>query len=425
MPINWSQKKTADQIRDIQAAEAENARRESVEGLSRLQRLRKGFDSDFGAGGEDMRRVGYEIRSREGKQAEAPKMGNMIVSWLAGQRLKEIAGLSTSEGRLARSDHDMGLHSDPWVRTGQVVGTAAGDITQDATRRFYWLLNALQATGEVINEGVQAVSNPALYGKTPERYGEAFLNVKDKRGGKEEAIRRGAVRKIIDPITKEPTGGVKARRGYSITDKGDVLKRNYEPGMVQALSWPSGIAINAGLGLMTPFGGAEGYKAAIPSEEDPTKSANVLGEVALKYIMGRTGNLLPYDEFKKVRPDVSKAEYNAYKAFKYDKDEDYDLTDDDLTIASGAFKYTGEGIHGPEIQFLGRSLPATTGMLPYASAVVGGAAGVKHRRPIKGGLIGGTAGLVAGQVLGNLVEQERRRRNAVENELYAPPTLVE
>ena len=33
------------------------------------------------------------------------------------------------------------------------------------------------------------------------------------------------------------------------------------------------------------------------------------------------------------------------------------------------------------------------------------------------GLIGGMTGLVAGQVAGNIIEQERRRRNSVENQL--------
>ena len=60
------------------------------------------------------------------------------------------------------------------------------------------------------------------------------------------------------------------------------------------MSIPAGIAINTGLGLMTPFGGAEGYKAALPSDEDPSKTSNVIGEVAAKYFLGRTGNLLPY-----------------------------------------------------------------------------------------------------------------------------------
>ena len=68
---------------------------------------------------------------------------------------------------------------------------------------------------------------------------------------------------------------------------------------------PTGVAINSGLGLLTPFGGAEGYKAALPAKKIRLRR-RTLGEVALKYFMGRTGNLLPYDEFVKVRPDVSK-----------------------------------------------------------------------------------------------------------------------
>ena len=167
---------------------------------------------------------------------------------------------------------------------------------------------------------------------------------------------------------------------------------------------------------MTPFGGAEGYEAAVPSQEDKTKTDNVLAEVATKYILGRTGNLLPYDEFVKVRPDVSKGEYNAYKAFKWNKNADYDLTDGDLTSHAGAIKYTDEGIHGPEIQFLGRSLPVTTGIIPYLGSVAGGVAGVRTKRPIKGGLLGGLGGLAVGQIGGNLIEGERRRRNKEEND---------
>ena len=47
----------------------------------------------------------------------------------------------------------------------------------------------------------------------------------------------------------------------------------------------------------------------------------------MKYFLGRTGNLLPYEEFSKYRPDVDVGEYNRYKAFKYDKDMDFDPRD--------------------------------------------------------------------------------------------------
>ena len=37
-------------------------------------------------------------------------------------------------------------------RLGQNLGTLAGDLVADNTRNFYWLLNAAQATGNVIAE---------------------------------------------------------------------------------------------------------------------------------------------------------------------------------------------------------------------------------------------------------------------------------
>ena len=191
------------------------------------------------------------------------------------------------------------------------------------------------------------------------------------------------------------------------------------PGAIQAMSIPAGIAINTGLGLMTPFGGAEGYKAALPSEEDPSKTSNVLGEVGMKYIMGRTGNLLPYEDFVKVRPDVSPDEFGRYKAFKFDKSLDVDPRDGDVGLPGGAVKYTSEGIHGPEVQFLGRSLPVTTGLVPFASAVAGAALGGKYggKSLVRRGLWEVACWLAVGQVAGNIIETERRRRNTVENEL--------
>ena len=222
----------------------------------------------------------------------------------------------------------------------------------------------------------------------------------------------------------EPTKGV------SIGKNGEIEKRNFEPGHLASLMIPTGIAINTGLGLLTPFGGAEGYKAALPSDEDPTKTESVLGEVGLKYFMGKTGNLLPYSEFSKVRPDVSPEEYKQYQAWKFNKDEDWNVFDDGKTsMAGGAIRTTDEGLHGPELQFLGRSLPVTTGIVPYAFALGGGLAGVRTKTggrfgqfggAIRGGFGGGMAGLAVGQVAGQLLENERRRRNTVENQLDNP-----
>ena len=58
-----------------------------------------------------------------------------------------------------------------------------------------------------------------------------------------------------------------------------------------------------------------------------------------------------------------------------------------------------------------------TGMLAGGAALVGGMSGVATNRPIKQGLIRGLGGLAVGQIGGNLIEGERRRRNQEENEL--------
>tara|TARA_B100001778_G_C18599186_1_gene636314 strand:+ start:1968 stop:3203 length:1236 start_codon:yes stop_codon:yes gene_type:complete len=391
-----------------------------------LSDIGQGFKADYELGKDDSTRMYYRTRNLQGLTDEAPKATNMMNTHQGIYRLREALGKLDPATTQALNERDMGLRGSTAHKTGQFLGSAANDLTQDTSRGIYWLLNALQATGEVINESALAKAVPQLYEKSPVQSKRSFVKEAGKpkeprnleRGNPkdvEEMLARGIAKQIDDRLTPS--------RGYSFDDgTGELVKRNYSPGMVQSLAIPTGIAINSGLGLLTPFGGAEGYKAALPSEEDPSVTSNMLGEIGLKYIMGQTGQLLPYSEFSQVRPDVSRDEYNRYQAFKYDKNVDLDPTDGDITLPGGAIKATTEGIHGPEVQFLGRSLPVTTGVVPYLSALAGGVAGARYgqrtNRAAIGGLAGGMTGLVTGQVTGNIIEQERRRRNSVENELH-------
>ena len=377
--------------------------------------LVKGFKDDYGIGKEDTTRTYYRQRDLENATDEAPKMTNMVNTHTGVTRTKEALGMTSPEQRQSLQENDMALRGSLAHKVGQFGGTAANDLTQDRSRSIYWLLNALQATGEVVNESVLSKVAPSLYSATAVAHPTINRNLRMGNKRDEAYMLREGILKNID-------GKNKPARGYKTKDVAggtEVLKRNYSPGMVQSLAIPTGIAINSGLGLLTPFGGAEGYKAALPSEEDPTKTSNVLGEVGLKYVMGRTGQLLPYSDFNQVRPDVSRDEYERYQAFKYDKREDWNPADGDITIAGGAIKATDEGIHGPELQFLGRSLPVTTGMVPYVGALAGGAVGarmgVPNKRAAISGLIGGMGGLAVGQLTGHALEAERRRRNANEN----------
>jgi len=372
------------------------------------------FKKEYGLGRENFAEARRRVRDAEEKAENAPRIEEMFQAHpgiiRAGELIRQ-AKKQRSIGDNIRKDMGMGLERPGGGRqAGQVLGAIAADLTQDTSRGFYWLLNALQATGAVGAEFAFGKARPDLFGVEPvlKPNGDRIIRGKDD----DLAANMG----LID-------ANGNTRRGVRLRSEGRddpayYVKQNYSPGDVNSLLIPSGIAINAGLGLMAPFGGIPGYEAAIPSAEDKSKTDNVIGEVAAKYIMGRTGNLLPYDEFKKVRPDVSKAEYNAYKAFKYDKEGDFDLSDGDIGLPTGALKFTTEGIHGPEVMMLGRGLPVTTGVIPYAASVAGTTTGVLTKRPIRGGLVGGLAGLAVGQVAGNLIEGERRRRNQAQNESF-------
>ena len=110
-----------------------------------------------------------------------------------------------------------------------------------------------------------------------------------------------------------------------------------------------------------------------------------------------------------------------FNNFKFDKPlaDINPLDDGQVGIGSGFLKATSEGIHGPELQMLGRRLPLTTGVVPFGSAVAGAALGGKYggEKPVRRGFMGGMVGLAVGQIAGNIIENERRRRNTVENEL--------
>jgi len=389
-----------------------------------LQEFRQGVSEDFSVGRDERQRAYYAEREALGKQAEGPKVDSLMGTHQGLTRLQEAIGNISPQKKASLEDAEINLRGSTAHKAGQFVGSMANDLANDGTRAIYWLINAPQATADIIQEKVVAskrFGEPALYEKSPvlRNNSQQPLN-RNNRKHHAEMIKRGLGKQELDAqgkIKVEPT------RGYSFDEGGELIKRNYRPGTMAALSVPTGIAINNAIGLLTPFGGAEGYKATIPSSEDPTETDNAVLEVALKYFMGRSGNLLPYDEFNKVRPDVSPEEYGQYQGYRYNKREDWNPLDDGkVSMLNGFVRGTDEGIHGPEVQMMGRSIPLTTGLTPAIAAIAGTAAGARlgHRRfnnrGVIGGFGGGMTGLAVGSAVGNIIEGERRRRNALENE---------
>lgn len=383
--------------------------------LQFLGRVRGGAEEAFGHGREDFREALKRGYAAEGRETDGSRLNQMMGSNRTVTMMRDLMGKSKPAHVKARNDMGLGLSEDRATKIGQILGTLGADVVQDRAREFWWLVNAPQASANIVQELLNHKYAPGLY---------AADIVKDVDGAPITSNRAAMMAGLINESGK-PMAGVTTsyedlgRRvdGKPVRDK-VYRKRRYKPGNVDALAIPAGLAMNTGIGLMNPFGGQEGYKAVLESEDDPSKTSNVVGEVAAKYILGRTGNLLPWDEFKKVRPDVSKDEYMRYKAFKFDNDGDLNPFDDgQVSLPTGVIKATTEGIHGPELQFLGRSLPVTTALLPTATAIAGTTLGARGRGGPGRGLLGGLTGAIGGMAAGNLFEQERRRRNAAENQI--------
>lgn len=388
--------------------------------LDFLRRIREGATKEFGQGREDYRDALKRGYAAEGRETDGSKINQTMGSNRTVTMARELVGTQGKDPNpiesvfkanpahvKARQEMGLGLSNDRATRIGQVLGSLGSDVVQDRGRSLWWLLNAPQAVGNVAQELTLHKHAPGLFQADA---------VPDERGN-DITIRNKKAARRKDLINPEG----KTMAGVTVGSDGRLMRRRYAPGMTEALMIPAGFAINSSIGLMNPFGGQEGYKAVLESDEDPSKTSNVVGEVAAKYLLGKTGNLLPWDEFKQVRPDVSKDEYMRYKAFKFDNDGDANIFDDgQVSVPTGVLKYTNEGIHGPEVQFLGRSLPIATGIMPTAAAIAGTTIGARigdanGRRGIRGGLIGGAASTLGSMAIGNIIEGERRRRNAEEN----------
>ena len=155
----------------------------------------KGFKEDYELGREDRRNVYLRGRKLRGDTEESTRWDAMMGVHPGITRVQELTGRIDSAKAQALREHDMHLRGSTAHKTGQMLGSFANDLTQDATRSIYWLLNAAQATGEVINEKVLAKAVPQLYEKSlvqstdvpykkiPGGKEKRILNIKDKMTG--------------------------------------------------------------------------------------------------------------------------------------------------------------------------------------------------------------------------------------------------
>lgn len=133
---------------------------------------------------------------------------------------------------------------------------------------------------------------------------------------------------------------------------GDIPKQYKLPIMFAAASG-MGIASGNYNPLNFEGGGASaGFEAISNDGEAKTVSTAPIYDLAIERgVFGRKGRLLGWDEFKQHRPDVSYQEYENYRNYLFNKDENF-LRD----ISLGLVKTTGDGINGPEASIMGYSV---------------------------------------------------------------------
>jgi hypothetical protein len=344
----------------------------------------------FAPSSEDFLGLRREGRLDQGQSPEGPKSDTVIarVPLFDGVRdvlPQQLGGFNEAERELrARQGIDL-MRGNSAQTLGGVVGRSASDFVNNGARSLWWLLNAPQAVVDVAAEGLTGMVNrEGLYGldyATQDQaqklgwlnndFQENSTSVNQVRYNPEDPKTDPQLRKKVEKLMKD---GKIDQKIYS--------RRRVGNNLSTLLAAPAAVLINSGLGLNTFGGGSDGRKAVFPDEEDPTKTQNVLAEVASKYILGRQGDLLPWDEYKKIRPDVTKDEFMAYKGYRFNKQGDYNIFDDgDVNMFNGVIKTNDEGIDGAELMFLGRSMPIATTIVPTAAAIGGatlGAALAQH-----------------------------------------------
>lgn len=340
---------------------------------------------------EDFLGFRREERLKRGVSPEGPKSDTVFSRIPLVDAYKDLAperlGGFNEQERLHRAATGIDLmKGNPYQAAGGLLGRSAADFINNGARSVWWLLNAPQAVADVASEALTGVANrEGLYGLD-----YALESDAKKRGwiDKDGTPKNSSINPVRYDFKVQEKNDPQLMRRVSelMSEKGQTGNKLYSKRRVGAnlstlLALPAAVAINSGLGLNT-VGGGDGRKAVFPDEENPQETQNAIAEVAAKYILGRQGDLLPWDEYKQVRPDVTQDEYRAYKAYRYSKQPDYNYFDDGkINILNGVIKANDDGIDGGEIMFLGRSMPIATTVAPTVAGVVGaglGAALAQH-----------------------------------------------
>lgn len=296
----------------------------------------------------------------------------------------------------------------PQAKAGYLAGRVARDFIGDGSRTVWWVgnhpLGATSIAGEIASDAA------------------GFRPTKQEIQGLEQSLnvnREGALEewsKLKGFAHNEGASGIPLEAAAAILPLAASV----------ALVGASG---THDLGNLAQGGRTPGYEAVFNDDISKAESTNVPGELATRYFLGRSGRLLPWEEFTAERPEVNPGDYEGYRAFQFDRG----------ALDLNLFKATDRNLTGePEFVMMGFQVPLS-GAASAGGALIGGVAGAREldaliqRRyaerlentPEKLGMLRTTAGRrVAGAALGALAGAISGRLGArAVNDLAIQPIL--
>jgi hypothetical protein len=291
---------------------------------------------------------------------------------------QRIAHNSVFNPRNWRSNPDLDYNAA--ARIGHILGALGKDFTTDGSRVVYWALNHPLAVTSVFAEMAAEAA------KLSDDVLRAEYRAKGQKEPGRAQIEEEWAKRMGFFHPENPTGRMPA-----------VLAKQAIP----ILASTAVVATSGNHDILNLAQGARapGFKPVFPNYDDPTQTENVPLELAARYIAGRRGRLLPWEEFTQERPEVSPSDYEAYR---------------DLERSRGALgglaKGTMRNLEGePEVQLMGFRTPLSS-VGTAAGTMLGGIAGshIGNRRlllkepegvrRVAGALLGGLAGAGAGNV---------------------------
>lgn len=284
--------------------------------------------------------------------------GNRNADWAASRieqiwRNSVIGDLLARAGGGPKSEYEKVWQNrdiKPAAKAAYVGGRLANDFIGDGSRIPYWFFNhPLAATGALGQMTATAAGLAPDYRKEREQLqGDGQPNITKEMVDKKFAERMGM---------RYP--GAESR-GLPVGLARGIIPLTAATSLVAASGNHDILNIAQG-------GRTRGYEAVLPSENDPRQTTNPLAEAALRYVVGRSGRLLPWEEFTEERPDVSRSDYEAAKAHQFDRGP----------LGIGLIKGTTRNLEGePEITAMGFRVPLS-GMGAVAGSLGGAVVGAR------------------------------------------------